>query len=701
MPTARRCTSSRRWPTSANAAPPSRRWPRARSASGRWPSRRPSASSRSPRTGAWPTPTSACAASSACPATILDGTPWLERVADDDRQRVVEEFRRARALGHRASLDVRVEADIDRWARIHMAPVERRRGRRRPGSSARSRTSPSRSPHGWRSPRARPSTACWPSTPPTSCRATRSTAPSSTPPRWPARCWAGSPTRCSARPRADSASTIPRTPRSSIAIGSTRCAPTARAPRPTAPGAATARSCWLETTLRAVRAPRRRGAGDGVRLARHLRAQERRARARPPRTARRAHRAARTARCSSTASARRCAARAGASRGVAVVFLDLDRFKVVNDSLGHKAGDRLLVDVAMRLSSALRPSDTLARFGGDEMTLLCEDIEDAADARVIAQRLLDTFAEPFLVQDGEAFLQASLGVAVSRDGFEVARGPHPRRRRRDVPRQGSRPGRSRSSTRRCARTSTTALALEAALRRGIGRDELRLHCQPLVVARRRAHRGLRGARALGASRARPRAARVVHPAGRGDRAHRRRSAPGSCARRARRCGGSSTRPGWRPCRSRSTSPRASCSSPTSWPRCARRSRTTRSSPSSLVRRDHRERDHGDRGGGDPARAEGARRAPGDGRLRHRLLVAGASAPLPARRASRSTARSSPASATATARRSPARSSRWRTRWGCARWPRASRTRSSAAPCWRWAATSGRASSSRGRCRPTT
>ena len=166
-------------------------------------------------------------------------------------------------------------------------------------------------------------------------------------------------------------------------------------------------------------------------------------------------------------------------RGVAVVFLDLDRFKVVNDSLGHKAGDRLLVDVAMRLSSALRPSDTLARFGGDEMTLLCEDIDDADDARVIAQRLLDTFAEPFLVQDGEAFLQASLGVALSRDGFEA---PEDLIRDADAAMYRAKDrGQGVELFDEAMRQDVhDRLALEAALRRGIGRGELRLHCQPLV-----------------------------------------------------------------------------------------------------------------------------------------------------------------------------------------------------------------------------
>jgi Amt family ammonium transporter len=166
-------------------------------------------------------------------------------------------------------------------------------------------------------------------------------------------------------------------------------------------------------------------------------------------------------------------------RGVAVVFMDLDRFKVVNDSLGHKAGDRLLVDVAMRLSSALRPSDTLARFGGDELTLLCEDIGDVEHARAIAQRLLETFGEPFLVQDGEAFLQASVGIALSRDGFEA---PEDLIRDADAAmyRAKARGQGVELFDEAMRQDVRDRLALEAALRRGIGRGELRLHCQPLV-----------------------------------------------------------------------------------------------------------------------------------------------------------------------------------------------------------------------------
>jgi diguanylate cyclase (GGDEF)-like protein/PAS domain S-box-containing protein len=102
------------------------------------------------------------------------------------------------------------------------------------------------------------------------------------------------------------------------------------------------------------------------------------------------------------------------SSSMAVLFADVDRFKVVNDSLGHDAGDRLLVALARRLREVLRPGDTLARFGGDEFAVLCEDVQEE-DVNGIAERMMDALAEPFTIGGREAFVSVSVGIAVARD----------------------------------------------------------------------------------------------------------------------------------------------------------------------------------------------------------------------------------------------------------------------------------------------
>jgi diguanylate cyclase (GGDEF)-like protein len=100
-------------------------------------------------------------------------------------------------------------------------------------------------------------------------------------------------------------------------------------------------------------------------------------------------------------------------RAVAVLFLDLDNFKVVNDSLGHHAGDRLLVAAAKRLSMCLRRNDTLARFGGDEFTILLEDVRDIHEVTLVAKRIQGALRTPFVVNERTVFTTASIGIALS------------------------------------------------------------------------------------------------------------------------------------------------------------------------------------------------------------------------------------------------------------------------------------------------
>ena len=164
----------------------------------------------------------------------------------------------------------------------------------------------------------------------------------------------------------------------------------------------------------------------------------------------------------------------------AVLFLDLDRFKVVNDSLGHVLGDELLVGVAERLESVVRSSDSVARLGGDEFVVLVDGVAHAADAVRTAQRIQDALSAPFKVGVHEIFTTVSIGVAVSTTGYDD---PQDVLRDADIAMYRAKTrGKARHEVFDTAMHERTVelLRFETDLRRAIERGELRVHYQPLI-----------------------------------------------------------------------------------------------------------------------------------------------------------------------------------------------------------------------------
>ena len=102
-------------------------------------------------------------------------------------------------------------------------------------------------------------------------------------------------------------------------------------------------------------------------------------------------------------------------RLLGLLYIDLDGFKLVNDSLGHSIGDLLLCGVAVRLGSGVRQSDTLARIGGDEFTMILTTLMTAEDAGVVADSLLECLTRPFHVEDHEITIGASIGISIFDD----------------------------------------------------------------------------------------------------------------------------------------------------------------------------------------------------------------------------------------------------------------------------------------------
>lgn len=164
----------------------------------------------------------------------------------------------------------------------------------------------------------------------------------------------------------------------------------------------------------------------------------------------------------------------------AVLFIDLDRFKVVNDSLGHMVGDEFLIAIARRLEVCLRDGDTIARLGGDEFTILLDGIKDHSDAQRVAERVQEVLEQPFGLAGRELFITASVGIKYSGDGDEQ---PEDLLRDADTAMYSAK-ARGKAQYQvfdsKMHAHALTVLEIESDLRRALDKDEFEVNYQPIV-----------------------------------------------------------------------------------------------------------------------------------------------------------------------------------------------------------------------------
>jgi diguanylate cyclase (GGDEF)-like protein/PAS domain S-box-containing protein len=173
--------------------------------------------------------------------------------------------------------------------------------------------------------------------------------------------------------------------------------------------------------------------------------------------------------------------RRGADNRFVVLFLDLDRFKTVNDSLGHSVGDRLLIEIARRLERQMRPSDTVARLGGDEFAVIAGGVRDGAGAAHIAERIQGALVAPFRIDEQEVFVTASIGIALPDESTVAA---DSLLRDADLAMYRAKAagrGRYEVFDRELHRTAVALLKLETELRRAVAAGEFVMHYQPIVA----------------------------------------------------------------------------------------------------------------------------------------------------------------------------------------------------------------------------